>query len=66
MLDRHELPGVAVVFNVRKRLHDLGMTRDERHPPADHIEAFGHRVNFDAHIAGAVHLQEAKGCAQCK
>ena len=39
----------------------LRMAGDKGHAPADHVEALGHRVNLDADLLGAIHLQEAQG-----
>ena len=52
VLDGHELAGVVIVLHIGKRLHDLPVAGDETHPPADHVEAFRHRVDLDADLAG--------------
>src|SRR5262249_34857914 len=67
MLDRHELARIAVILHVCESLHDFGLPGDKSHPPADHIKALGHRMDFDADFAGAIHLQEAeRRTIECK
>src|SRR5262249_52081040 len=57
-LDGDELATVAVVFHVGKRADDQRMAADPAEAPADHVEAFGHRVDFDTDFFGAGHAQE--------
>ncbi len=60
VLDRHELAGVAIILDVRKRLNDFGMSRHKGHPPADHVESLRKRVHLHPHLAGSVYLKKTQ------
>ena len=62
-LDRDELAGVEVVFHVAVGADDSLVAADPADAPADHVERFRHRVDFDADVAGAGDREEAVGFA---
>ena len=60
LLDGDELARVAVVFHVGKGLHDPLVAADPAQPPADHVKALGHRMDFDADVLRPGHRQKAE------
>ena len=53
LLDGNELARIAVVLDVGKRPHEPLVPADPAHPPADHVEPLGHRMDFDADVDGS-------------
>jgi hypothetical protein len=63
LLDGDELPRITVVLDIGKGLHQSLVPADPTDPPADHVKAFGQRVDLDPHLAGPGNGQKAERLA---